>query len=246
MPDLLILAIGQSNMRGYKQATGGNKTIPANALVWNNDELRSGNKFIPMRFGKYPLNVIAKDGNYANNLAMSFCRAASATYTPKLFMVAKGGHPIESFIPKPVRVAKNWPIPAGKSDLAPYIYNSRVGAARVLIAAKKKKFDVVIFHQGEANGNNDPETYYKKFEDLRFRLIRFGFISENTKIITGGISPIGPFYSAHKSTMLLLAANYSNVKFVDSVGAEVSVDDVHFTGQGLTTLGQRYWQEFIA
>jgi hypothetical protein len=233
-------------MRGLREAVGGDRTIPPNAFVWNNEELKSGTKFLPMRFGRFPLNVVAKNGYYANNLALSFCREASSTYTPKLFMVSRGGHPIESFIPRGVRVAKNWPITPGKSDLAPFIYNSRIGAKRVLLASKKAKFNVVIFHQGESNKENDPETYYKKFEALRFRLINFGFIDENTKIITGGLSTVGSFYADHKAMMQLMAANYSNVRFADSNGLAVADDNIHFTGESLTTLGQRYWQEFIA
>lgn len=244
MPDLLVMAVGESNMRGLKKAAGGNRTIPANCQTFNNDELKLGSKFVPMAFGRYPLNIIANDDRWANNLALSFCREASATYRTRLLMVAKGGHPIEAFLPKTVRSANVWPLKAGKFDMSPYLYNTVLGAAAALRAAKKSRFDVVIFHQGEANSADTGQKYILKFKEFRKQLIKYKFISSETKIITGGISPVSESYAKHKNAMLDLSAEIPAVRFADSNGLPLAADNIHFTGDGLTTFGQRYWAKF--
>ncbi len=244
MPDLLVLAVGQSNMRGLRGATGGDKSIPANCQVFNNNELKPGTKFVPMALGRYPLNVIAKDDRWANNLALSFCRQASAAYRPKLFMVAKGGHPIEAFLPKATREVKAWPLKADRSDMSPYIYNQLLGAGVVLKAARRSKFDAVIFHQGEANSTDAGPAYMEKFKTFRNQLIRYGFITDQTKFITGGISPVSAYYATHKQAMLDLCAEFPVLRFADSNDLPLASDNIHFTGAGLTTLGQRYWTAF--
>jgi len=231
-------------MRGLKNATGGLKTIPANCLGWDNNETAFGSKFVKMKFGRYPLNIIANDGNYANNLALGFCREASQTYNPKLVMVSKGGHPIEAFIPAITRRNKKWPLSPDKTDLTRYVFNKFTGIARALRRSGKKRFDVVIFHQGEANGTSGTQGYFDRFENLIAHLVNRGFIGLNTPIITGGISQSHEFYAGHKQAMLNICAKYPNVKFVDSDGLVLAADGIHFTGASLVTLAQRYWGAF--
>jgi len=159
LPKLVVLAVGQSNSRSTQQHGGGDLSIPANLMVWNNDELKYGSKFIRAKLGVWPFNIKALIGSvWSNNLSLSFCREASSTYDPRLVMIAKGGHRIESFIRKTTRQSKRWTIKTGTYDLSPFLLGVRYGSKRALRFLKYPRYDVVVFHQGEANGGNSPAS----------------------------------------------------------------------------------------
>jgi hypothetical protein len=247
MPDLAVLAIGQSNARGVWPIYGGDYSIPANCMTLDNDENRFGRKFVPMALGTYPLNVKTQVGDpeWANNLALSFCREAAATWNPRLVMVAKGSHRIECFIKQTTRKIHGWKFKSTLSDLAPYIFNRKNGVCRALEILNKKRFDVVVFHQGEANGGMDTKEYEKRFVAFTHDLIKAGIINAKTPIIVGGLLSSRAYYAVHKATIKRIASRYPQVKFVDSDGL-TSIDGTHFDGPSITTFGQRYWAAFEA
>lgn len=244
LPDLAVLAVGQSNSRSTRQHGGGNLSVPANFSVWNNDELKYGSKFLNAKLGEWPFNIRALQAStWSNNLSLSFCREASALYDPKLVMIARGGHRIESFIRKSVRDANKWQVRAGTSDLTPFLLGIRYGAKRALRLIKKPAFDVVVFHQGEANGDDPIELYRVKFLTWLRGVKNVGLVTDTTPILVGGLYDQGASYANHKAAIQLVMAEKPQVKYVDSVGL-VTNDGVHFDGPSITTLGQRYWQTF--
>jgi hypothetical protein len=198
-----------------------------------------------MEFGVYPLDRrLSPESQWGNSIMLSFCRQAAAAYDPRLVMVANGGHPVECFLPGTVRRARGWPIPAGKEDMARYIYPPRLGVKRALRALKKNYFDVVPIHQGEANSMTPPEVYEARFLSWRGSMIRNSLITSRTPIIVGGLFTGYPSYATHKAVIQSIAAQFPNVIFVDSTGLTALPDDTHFTGPSAVTMGQRYYTAF--
>lgn len=246
MADLAILLAGQSNPRAARPAIGGDQSIPANLMVYGDGEGQTGRRWRKAKFGEYPLDRRVSVGDpWANNMGLSFARAVAGSYNPRLAVVAKGAHPIESFLRFATRKTKSWPIPKGKTDLAPVIYPPRVGLKRGLAALEKAHFNVVLFHQGEANGLDSPRLYARKFlaflEDLRLA----GLITRQTPVICGTLSGLHPFYLGHKQAMQIVMNADMRVKFVELGDLPTLDDNIHFTGESLVIVGQRYaaaWQ----
>ncbi len=246
MPDLAVLAIGQSNMRSSPKSIGGDMTVPANLKVWGDGEAEFGTGWRTARFGQYPLDMrLAVGEAWANSLALSFCRELSGTYDPYLAVVAKGGHPIESFIVRTTREANRWPIPRRKTNLAPFLYQPQMGCAKALARIGKTRFNVVIFHQGTANREDSANLYARKMEGLIGDLQRAGLIGRATPIIAGTHASTVDYYAVHRTGLLLAASRDPRIVVVEA-GDLPLVDEVHFTGAALVELGQRYAAAFTA
>jgi hypothetical protein len=242
--DLLIGASGQSQMRTNDHCYGAVQTVNPINQVWNNNQNNPGNKFRRMARGIYPLDKLAENGEWANSMALAFCNLAAATYTPKLVMVAKVAHPIESFISLRTRERTNLSIPEGYSNLAPLMYNQFNGMKRACRVAKKPCFDVFLWLQGEGNNRDSTKAYARKLVSVIRDLTNAGLITSKTPFLAGGVATIHPFYAEHKAAILSVAEQYKNVKHIDTNGLATHADNVHFTGPSIITLGQRYWNAF--
>jgi hypothetical protein len=248
MTALSVLALGQSNMRGAFGATNGDKAIPVEMKVWNNDDGAYGGSFQDCEWGRYPLNKREGDGPWVNNMALSFCRRMTAQrdVTAHLMMVAKPAHPIESFIRRETREARGWEIPEGKTNLAPFVFHPDQGARLALSSLGQSGFDAILWHQGEENADLTANQYAKRFKALRSDWIETGIAGPGTIIIAGALYEGHGFHATHRAAMLSVCADCPDVRFAESTGLNALADEVHFTGSALVTMGQRMADQYLA
>jgi hypothetical protein len=249
MGNIAILGLGQSQKRGPMQATNGDKSIPDGLLTWDNDEEDFGSAFRVPQWGQFPLDRRLGPGEpWANNMALAFCRRAMAQTgdEARLMVVAKGGHPIQSFIRKETRDARGWEIPEGKTNMAPYVFHPDNGARRALQVLGKSHFDAILWHQGEANAGLSAQQYAARFLALRDDLLDTGIAGPGTIIIAGALYEGHGFHATHRAAMLSVRNGATGMCFAESTGLNALADEVHFTGSALVTMGQRMADQYLA
>lgn len=247
---LVVLAMGQSNMRSIPEQTGGNLAVNPRVFAWNSQAApaTNGTAWVTATPGANPF--IGAAG--ANNLAFQFCkelqrRTGRLVY---LILVALGSHSIEAFMNAADLTANGWTKPSGDADLFTFAMN-QMAAALPLVPGAPTSVDYLIWHQGEANKEDQVEVYAKK---LRIVLKRFelnGRIVRNkTDIIAGELlvgATNGRYRVRHASALRRLQMGtredaFPRFKIASSVGLQPVTlnDDLHFSGEDLTALGKRY------
>jgi hypothetical protein len=249
MTILSVLALGQSDTLAAPPANGGDKSIPDAMRSFNNGDEEFGDAFRQPQWGQYPLNRrLNANESWANNMPLAFCRrmANQPDVDPRLMVVAKGGHPIQSFIRKETREARGWEIPEGKVNMAPYIFHPENGARRALAILGQSSFNVILWLHGQGNAGLTAAQYETRFMALRGDLIETGIAGPDTMIIAGGIYEGHGFHATHRAAMLSVCADCPDVRFAESTGLNALADEVHFTGSALVTMGQRMADQYLA
>ncbi len=246
MTPITVLAIGQSNMRGGLGATGGEKDFPTAAKFFNSKERSFGTAWVDPVWGQFPFDRTEDGGlSYSNNISLSFARTViQATGRPVwTYFVAKGQQPIESFLRPATRLKGEWPLPDGKANLAPLLYNPTHGARAALDLVPAPHFDVVLMHQGEANARNSGQSYAEKIKALYADLSDTALIRPTTQFLIGGLWEGKPFYAVHKNALIAAAQELPNFHFIDSNGlinmADGRHSPLHFPGLELQEIGRR-------
>lgn len=247
---LVVLAEGQSNMRSVTDQTGGDTSVNPNVFAWNSQAapMANGNAWVTAETGQNPFSGAAG----INNLAFQFCKELQVrTGRPiYLILVALGGHSIEAFM-NPVDLSNNgWNRPAGDADLFTFA-NDQIAAALPLVPGSPTSFDYFIWHQGEANKEDQVEVYAHKMRTMLKRFENIGFMERNkTDIITGELlvgAKNGRYRERHLSALqrLKIATRqdaFPRFKIARSRGLQpvTLIDDLHFSGEDLTAMGKRY------
>jgi hypothetical protein len=243
---ILAFHCGQSNTRCVPGQTNGNHALP-DMRYYNNREQVLGSRFLDPKYGRYPLDRTDSRDRFSVPMSVSFARRVLALTGREVWSltVARGGHPIESFMRLKVLRANGWTRPADMTNQAPFIHGQFEDA---LDAAPHKPefFDVVCYHQGEANGPQAAPIYKAKLKALHADLTEGGLIGPSTKFICGGLLPVANYYATHKAACLAAVAELPNAYFVDSSGLNGLPDNLHFDGIGLEEMGRRYANAFIA
>lgn len=246
---LVVLALGQSNMRSTPEQTGGDLTVNPSVFAWNSQvsPAANGTAWVVATPGQNPFI-----GTVANNLAFQFCKELQVSTGRQVYLilVAAGGHHIEAFM-NSVDVANNgWSQTPGELDLFTFAMN-QMNTSLPLVPGAPTSVDYMIWHQGEANREDQVEIYARKLRTILKRLELNGRIARNkTTVIAGELlvgATNGRFRVRHASSLKRLQMGtredaFPRVKIASSVGLQpVSlIDDLHFSGEDLTALGKRY------
>ncbi len=242
---ITALFIGQSQVRGSRLAIDGEKTHPPGLRFLNNDEEAFGTAYIKPRWGRYPLDrKFAGKHPYANHIALGFARHIWRTTEEDVHaaVVSKGGHPIECFLKPDTRSCYGWPIPPGRADLSPFLYD-----AQGVLAVNGGPFDVIIKLQGEANNRNALEVYQAKEIALIADLEAAGIKGPDTVYLSGLVYGQHDFYPTHKTAIGNACAAKSRCYRVDSAGLNtIPRSIIHFTGTALGNYGKRFANHYLA
>jgi hypothetical protein len=241
---LAMLALGQSNTLGNPDATGGDKTLLDSILWWNGTGLAEGTEWRLPTDGTYPFNRTSDGGaTYNNNMPYACARELSRrTGRPVAgMMYARGGHEAVSFVTPAGRTANGWTLPGGNTDISLAMYD---GIANGLAALGKSVLDVIVIHQGEAD-TGDLETWADQWEVVLEELEAAGvYDPDYTRVVVGQISEGS--MNDDKHTFQIVAASklktvtHGNLGYFRSTGVPMMPgDDVHFSGEGLVSLGMR-------
>lgn len=187
----VILAMGQSNMRGFAPVTTTDLSTNPRVLMWDTDALNSpvvfGTQFRAAEYGVPPLNISVTPGVSATPLLSHECakrlteRIGRPVY---VVQIAAGGHTIEAFLRSATLTANGWTRPAGNQDLAPLV--SQAGTALAAVPGSPSKYDAVIWHQGEANWLDSVEVYANKLTKLWDDLVFYGVVDRNNTTFVAG------------------------------------------------------------
>lgn len=250
----VILALGQSNMMGWGEATDGDKAPDPGVYFWNNPSsgsIGTGSQWNVGTFGTAPLNVPATVGEgYANNLAFHAAKRLRQQLNRPIYVIviARGAHRIESFIPAATVTAMGWTRDGGL-DLYTMMANN-LSAALAAVPGAPSTVDCVMVHQGEANSLSDPpELYARKVKIALEGIEALGYVHRSrTPVVLGEIAPGAGTtnHTRHRWGLRRLKDTWGldkwrGLKLVSSQGIPtVSTGNVHFSGAGLEALGRMY------
>lgn len=248
-PPLVVVAAGQSNMRSVPDQTGGDYSSNPRLFAWNSQAapMSGGTAFIPMSLSSNPFI-----GTVANNLAFQFCkelqvRTGRLVY---LILVALGGHHIEAFMNSVDLSNNGWATTPGEADLFTFL-TAQIDDALPLVPGSPTSVDYFIWHQGEANKEDQVEVYANKMRTMLKRFENIGFIERNkTDIVAGELlagNTNGRYRERHLSALKRLQIGtrqdaFPRFKIARSRGLQpvTLADDLHFSGEDVTAMGKRY------
>jgi len=246
-PPLVILALGQSNMRGFFAANGGDETIESGVYMWNTDAtdnaaLVAGTAFYQAAWGTAPLNILNGSANAqllslhtANNLHRKTGRDIYVV------QIAAGGHSVEAFITGASLATNGWTRPGADQDLSAFLYPGAADAL-ALVPGNRGKYDAVIYHQGEANSVDGVELYANKLRVL-FNELTAAFLDEQTIIAVGELAQSGGNVNVerHGYSLVRFCEVVPAARIIKSAGVPITASNsLHFSGVGIVELGRRF------
>ncbi|MBM3603631.1 MAG: sialate O-acetylesterase [Alphaproteobacteria bacterium] len=249
-PPIVVLAEGQSNFRTIPEQIGGDLTVNPSVLAWNSQAapMADGTAWVTATPGQNPF--IGTAG--ANNAAWQFCKELQRRTGRKVYLIlaALGSHSIEAFMNASDLTNNGWTKPAGDADLFTFVM-AQLAAALPLVPGAPTSVDYLLWHQGEANKEDQVEVYAKKLRTVLKRFELNGRIVRNkTEIIAGELlvgANNGRYRERHLNALRRLQMGtredaFPRFKIARSTGLQpVTInDDLHFSGEDLTALGKRY------
>lgn len=220
--ELIVVAEGQSNMTADDaNITAYDITINNNVLIWDN----SGSEWDVLN---------PTDYSTADNIYFHFARKYQEVNggVVKIILNANGGTPIEDWIQ------------TGSVDRHQLLIDQ-------LTNAGISKVDVHLWHQGESNAS-DPAYIFKLRDRIDLLESLPQYDTNEFTFLFGEPMPkaVTDSYDIVRATMVCYenVINKKNVAFVRSTGLNsVSTGagvDVHFDGEDLYKLGQRYYEVY--
>ena len=243
---IVLLGLGQSNMRGAVESVGGDMTFHDGIIWWNGRGGSSGDEWtLPQVPGDYPLDRSPDGGvTYANNLAYACAREIHETTGRPVAGIsyALGGHPAVAFVTPAGRTANSWTLPGGDTDISLAMYP---GIADALSALGRTYVDREVIMQGEADRDtldvwaDQWEVIFEEQEaagvyDPDHTRVAIGMINRGV----GGDPDQAPFQIV--AATKLAEVTHGNIGYFLSDGVSSNPGDpIHFSGGGLVSMGRR-------
>lgn len=170
---IVILAMGQSNMRGHVTATNGDHTIESGVYAWNGNMFTSpGTAFAPAEYGVIPFNVGSDP--WANNMAVNAANDIKTATGRDVYIImkAKGARTIDSFILPATNTANGWT--NADEDLTIYMYPDIANAIAAVPGRVRSYADFFMWQQGEAStrvGTVPPDDTVDLYRDKLIGLV---------------------------------------------------------------------------
>lgn len=240
---IIIAASGQNNMRGSPDALGGVFPRNEDVYMWLSTDGVSAPSFVQdPDFATTTYYLPLDDGylavgNGANNLGLAFAhRMALAARRPVyLIMDARGSQNITEWV--------------GSGTSSPRYTSLKNNVEDGLAALGKTEISIFIWHQGENNSATANATMQGYLTTLRTQLLAESWYGTTTPHILGNMFPGNATYDAVSDAIrdYVVATASDYVKFASVVNLLEDVGDgIHFSGQGLYTLGfKRYYDALL-
>lgn len=222
---IYIAGLGQSNMVGADDPMNSfNKSIDERVQVWN------GNDWVIADLSSPPFSTVSPG---ANNILFQFGKkyAEEHNVNVRLIYSAKGAKSI------------NYWIEDGVNSVGFLDFTNQLSASNT------KKLDIILWHQGEADGNTD--IYYQYIQKLLNQFRGLSQVSMTTPIIAGEVANTAAgrvndkFYGNFQAFIEDKFFNVAKGKELDVID-EGLVTNLHFNAKALTTLGrERYYEAFL-
>jgi parallel beta-helix repeat protein len=243
----VILALGEANMAGTTNGTGGDYTVDPDVYLWDTDVATGtcvfGTKFQRATFGVAPLNQ-ETGGQYWQSLAYQTAKNIRQRINKKVYVVqvARASHSIEAFLSDSVLSANSWSRGADQ-DLSSLMYPG-LSTALAAVPGAPSIFDAVIWQQGTSNASNGADLYARKLVAVIDELDSNSVINKNTTVFAAGQLPFSSgIDNFERHTWGLKRTQYErkNVRIAFSNGIEIaSTGSVNFNGNGITSFGKVY------
>lgn len=221
---LNVLLSGQSNALGQRAGGPPFSDCHAAVEVWNNfNPLGSyGYEWVRPREARPPFQL----SRATNNLGVWFAHhAAQRLGSPvRLTVVATANRSIIDWLPGV----------GPMFDTIEAIFHAQ-GAA---------SYDVMLWHQGEADRGCDSAWYREALEWLVNELRDQRILTRKAPAILGGLP--SPMDACINHVLRETAQENASMRFVDAAGVPTEGSLEHFSGEGLAELGRRYFEAFQA
>lgn len=242
----IFLLIGQSNMAGRGIVSAGDCGPEKDVYIFTSDDET-------VIYGAQPLynveSTIRKSIKQQKfNLAGPFAAAVAKATGRKVLIVlnARGETQIEAWLKGGSAgnyTAADDEDKQGKAIPSPYDEAVR----RALAAKKYGTLRGVIWHQGEGNANEGQVPYYmaklkQLASDLRTDL---GMTSSQLPFIVGELNYAYAWAGNLNPVLNSVVTEIPNSACASAESCGANDDNVHFSTQGLTLLGERYAQKYL-
>ena len=241
---LVILAIGQSNMRGLAAATEGDHVSHPKVFAFNNDLLSAtvagGTSWGVATFGVAPLNI--GSAPYANNMAFHHAKRLAEIYNVPVYVyiLAKASTQIEAWIKNATLTANGWT--RTDQDLSAIMYPGLANAL-ALVPGAPTSVDFVDFSQGNENISELSETYGAKVTALMADLAAANLINiSTTPIIATELTQdvVAALRFRHLNGLIRAQEDTTTLRIARTSGLPlVSSSPLHMNGFGLEDIGKR-------
>ena len=251
------LCIGQSNMVGYVDATGGDQDKFGALAVWNNSGLTglaNGTQFDVAEFGQKPFNNSPDGGlTWSNSMAFHCGKRISENLQRPVYLIviARSAHNLESWMTDATLTANSWT--RTNYNLNQFIVDN-IGPALAQVPGSPSAVDYVQVHQGEANSGDGPALYLRKWSALLSDLFAIPQITRDAIMMVGELARSASdvaWFDGHRNAIRYLSLGrstqvFTGIRCVTSEGIPtVSDGNVHFSGAGLARFGARYADAFL-
>lgn len=232
---LVVLASGQSNMRGV--GGGGTFKTRKNVQVWSPD----ASAFVRVDLNENPVamgtgQTIGGTSLFGlrNNLAVAFCHRLYEETGRNVYLIIEAR--------TATSIEDGWI--GGDPSVYPFLKSSTEAA---LAALGRDHVDVMLWHQGEANTSDaTPDDYYASLQALLDKLRAESWFPEATPFVAGEL--VGSQTNSTSGTALRFL-NYSEYEpscsCASSLGLQTETDG-HIDGPSLWEFGyHRYWDAYV-
>lgn len=234
---LVILAMGQSNMRGNPEATGGRRVIEQGVKIWTGGiQTPSGSGgWFDAAIGRYPLDAsVGGSSNLAIEAANMLKRMTGRDVY--VIMMAAPAAPIERFLTPATVSANGW---TQDINYTTTMYPQIANALAAVPGRTTPYADAWLWHQGEANASNTVAQYRAKWLALQQEIRSRAYVSiTKTVVAAGGLVPGQAGRDMIEEA--IRGTNGMMLVWAESDGLAASSVPYHFSGQSLERLGVRY------
>lgn len=232
---LIVLASGQSNMRGTPTATGGTWKSNSKVYAWLATSSSSAGSWIQnpnfQTTTYYVPQSTTSLGGGVNNIALAFCyRLQEASNRPvRLVIECQGNQNITQWVG------------SGTSSARYAAMKSRLEEALAAASLSSLKVDVFLWQQGENNSADSANTYEDYLDTLFSQLsTETWWNTSSTASILGELHDDNASYSSVTTGIhQRWSANKGLTMFADSVGLTDVGDLIHYDGPSLFEMGYR-------
>lgn len=253
----VILMIGQSQVVGSTNSTGGDQQVLQGISFWNNNlanassvtqlasDIVPGTQWVQAKFGTAPLNI-GPAGNRANNIGLQMAKALKNWHGVKrvyLYTLGIGSTAIENLIKEATLTANGWTYNPTK-NLTGIMYgaNGIRAAINAIPGRTGALLDAVALIHGGANADEAPTNQALKMKAVFDDLVAEGLAdADRTPFLTSMIMTYGERaidVRRHLYALRTLQYHQATTRIVETVGLETA-DGLHLTGSAMTEWGNR-------
>ncbi len=243
---LVLLVMGQSNVRSNGNSTGGDQQSIDGVYFWNNDASSNnaggfinGTQYLNAEFGEPPLNI--GGAPYANSVAFQAAKKLRLDTGRPVYVIqyGLGGINIESFIDPATVTANGWSTPS--QNMHQFLYPGIRNAINAVPGRTGTMIDAFFWIHGGANASDMVEVHAEKLNQLCRELRDGGLIDlQQHPVVAGEITTYGQRDFRKRQVNSYRSAQFylPTLRIVRTMNA-YTTDGLHFTGRFMKEMGRR-------